>query len=282
MVYCSDVKYFHHLCSSIISLVESSKSSLKIYILSKDISQHHIDIFGLESICRDHELVLIRADLGFSDLKTGLHFSEAIYLRLCIPLVISEVKALYLDSDTIVLDDLSDLYNADLGDFALAAALDDGFYGNELLDLHCDEYFNSGVLLINLDYWREFNVGERCLDFAKNNPEKINWPDQDALNYILKGLWFEIPISYNFQDASFEKRCPSSNYLPKIIHFTGENKPWSKKCTHAYRDKYLHFRGKVAPSASKFSMLIRHHRIYFRYLLDFFYLKRNGMLYKKM
>ncbi|WP_202799349.1 glycosyltransferase, partial [Treponema sp. JC4] len=83
-------------------------------------------------------------------------------------------KVLYFDCDIIVVDSLMELYETDISDFSLAAAFDvecDDICRYNRLDYPFkDGYFNSGVMLINLDYWRKHSISEKALKFVMENP----------------------------------------------------------------------------------------------------------------
>lgn len=85
-------------------------------------------------------------------------------------------KLLYLDCDIIVRHSLKDLWNYDIKDYAIGCVpdmyTDDISPYNRLKYLPQDGYFNSGVLIINLEYWREHNVKELFIDFIRNYKER--------------------------------------------------------------------------------------------------------------
>jgi lipopolysaccharide biosynthesis glycosyltransferase len=100
-------------------------------------------------------------------------------------------RALYLDSDIVVMGDISGMLHLDLSQYPLAAALD-AFDASPLFKRKISlgqsvPYFNSGVMLLNLDRWRSENIGRRALDFAATNPQYIVYWDQCALNNIIRG-----------------------------------------------------------------------------------------------
>ena len=112
-------------------------------------------------------------------------------------------KVLYLDCDIIIEDSLNDLWNEDISNYAVGAIPD--FENNNVkissrlgYDVG-DGYFNSGVLLINMKYWREHRVTNLFLDFAKTHLNELNFHDQDILNHEFHQLKKELPIKYNFQ-----------------------------------------------------------------------------------
>ena len=118
-------------------------------------------------------------------------------------------------------------------------------------------YFNSGVLLMNLDYWRKHNVAQQLIDYLRQYPERCWFPDQDALNAVLEGKVKFMDYRYNMQGEMLSHRCylklsaQKWNALdaavnhPSIIHFTDINKPWYKESRHPYRMEYQHFAASI-------------------------------------
>ena len=72
--------------------------------------------------------------------------------------------------------------------------------------LHYDRsysYFNAGVLLINLDYWREHKVDKQCVKYFQTYPERILFNDQDLLNVVLHKDKVFVPLKWNMQDGFY-------------------------------------------------------------------------------
>lgn len=179
-------------------------------------------------------------------LRVDGHMSIATYYRLMAPRILSIdiKKILYLDSDIIVRRSLTDLWTTDLRDHALAAVQE--FYWDQRKPFveipPGSKYFNAGILLINLDYWRRNKIGERAIDFIINNPQKVNYWDQDALNALLVNRWINLPPIWNVQvnrwsdlewidlptilnvydDTEARKLVANA----AIVHFVGPVKPW--------------------------------------------------------
>jgi lipopolysaccharide biosynthesis glycosyltransferase len=189
------------------------------------------------------------------DFPVSGHGSVAAYLKLMIPdiLPFGLDKVLFIDSDTVVVNRLSDLWAMDLKGKSLAAVgehkfccLDHGYEHGE--------YFNSGVMLIDLGRWRESKIVEKGLVFAKENPHRLRHWDQDVLNAVFQGDWLAIDERWNAcphlfglngaYDLSPNSLTESENTAiknPAIVHFAGPGplKPWHASCTHPYKQVYL-------------------------------------------
>lgn len=153
-------------------------------------------------------------------------------------------KVLYLDGDIIVRHSLLPLWNIDLGENALAAASDcsSGIkeYYNRLKYPFELGYFNSGVLLINLKYWREHQVLKDFESYMEKHVDAIKCHDQDVLNVSFCDKKIFIPLKYNLQNIFLKKKQNTFDYWklekelleayadPCIVHFTTSDKPWRK------------------------------------------------------
>lgn len=185
------------------------------------------------------------------------HITIATYYRLLLPLILPEKidKILYLDADIIVRGNLMPFYDSDIEGYAVGAVTDmsSGLITmfNRLRYSERLGYFNAGVLLINLKYWREHNIFGECFEFAKNYPDRIKFHDQDILNYVLRERKKFFPLTYNFQDTfmydlpsisleKYEDELLATEKNPVVIHYI--MKPWFKKCIHPYKGEFLKYK----------------------------------------
>lgn len=186
----------------------------------------------------------------FSRFSTLSYISKATYARLLLPEVLPQKvdRLLYLDADLLVLDDLRDLWECDLGDAPVAAVLDLIDPGLKLGSHpwqgvpRVKDYFNAGVLLIDLDRWRGEQVAERALDYLRAHPH-TPFSDQDALNVVFDGCWKRLDARWNFQDHSATRllRLPPEK-RPAIAHFVGGLKPWKATSMNPNARLYDEFR----------------------------------------
>lgn len=190
------------------------------------------------------------------------HFGVVAYFRILIPDLLpgSVHRAIYLDCDTLVLDDVGKLWDSDLRGRCLGAVqdlflprLEIGLRRHRSLGLPGRaKYFNSGVLVMDLDRWRSGNIGEKVLDHIERNREYIRFPDQDGLNAVLAGKWTEIDVRWNSPlHVLMFRSWKSSPYdrktyfdllsRPAVVHFTGGPKPWQPGCQHPRKFLFLHY-----------------------------------------
>jgi lipopolysaccharide biosynthesis glycosyltransferase len=163
------------------------------------------------------------------------HLSLAAYYRLLAPSLVSESRVIYLDSDLIVCSDLNKVWETDLDGRAVAACSNVGIpsrlgeipsWREQGLNPN-DPYFNSGVLLMDLDKWREDNVAQSVLANITHYEGVYEFADQDGLNAVLSDNWLELDGGWNAQisnDAFDLTTVPVAEV--GIIHYTGDFKPW--------------------------------------------------------
>lgn len=190
--------------------------------------------------------------------KSG-RFTLSTYMRCFITRILPEniSKILYMDCDILIRGNIDGLWNTDISGYAIGA-VDDmwALRGNfERLGIPPeDSYFNNGVLLINLDYWRKADVYELSLQTIKEHHQKLQFHDQDIFNMLFHAKRLELPVQYNMQDAFFRMRRQwiqprlqndIDHFLasPTIVHYTGSHKPWEYKCYHPFRKEYLEYVG---------------------------------------
>ena len=165
-------------------------------------------------------------------LYTRDYYSKTTYFRLFIPNLYPQYdKVLYLDCDIVLLRDVAELFNIDIGDNLVGAAPDDVIQTYEVFQEYVEKvvgvadfrnYFNAGVLLMNLDELRKYNFQEKFL----YSLDKIKFSvaqDQDYLNRLCKGRVKIIDKTWN--------RMPISNIEVdekdlKLIHYNLAFKPW--------------------------------------------------------
>ena len=123
-------------------------------------------------------------------------------------------------------------------------------YYNRLRYYPEEGYFNAGVLLINVDFWRDNMMEKVFLEYAADNSDRIFHHDQDILNFTLKDVKGRLPLKYNVQDGFLyterhflewpcEEELKEAQTHPALVHFTGRFKPWSDMCNHPWKADYL-------------------------------------------
>jgi lipopolysaccharide biosynthesis glycosyltransferase len=160
------------------------------------------------------------------------HLTSAMLLKCLGPPLLdgSENAILYLDSDTIVLTDLSELAEADL-DSSVIAAVEDRYVKSNPIGQPADSYFNSGVLLIDKYRWEQARVSERFVEALSREGHLVNYPDQDLLNFVLSGSIHRLDRKWNWMVGEDVKDFRTADVHSvinhaSILHFVGPTKPW--------------------------------------------------------
>ena len=258
---CTDNNYVMPCMVTIASVLQQN-DDCHVFVLTEHLSESNKSKFKTlaEYYHQKIEVKEISSRI-VSGLNESSRFPKSIYFRFLLPEILPEEdRVLYLDCDILVRENISDFYNTDLVGYACAAIEDQR--GDDIT-IHnrifmFSRYFNSGVLLMNLDYWRKHNVAQLFIDYLRQYPERCWFPDQDALNAVLEGKVKFMDYRYNMQGEMLSHRC----YLqlsaqkwkeldeaisnPAIIHFTDINKPWYKECRHPYRLEYQNLATSVA------------------------------------
>lgn len=154
-------------------------------------------------------------------------------------------RVVYLDCDVLVLDDIATLQDIDMQQRPIAAVMNLQNGPGERLGLPYTDYFNSGVLLVDLARWRErdvLNDAERRLTAAPATTWR--YPDQDALNLIFRD-WHPLPLRWNMQPyaypaverqaahyAEWRQQLIDAIARPAVVHFIGATKPWHAASRH--------------------------------------------------
>lgn len=232
-----DDGYIPFLAVSLQSLIENSKKEnfYLIKILYTNISeenQRKIQKFEQENVSIEFVDLNYYIEKIKDKLYTRDYYSKTTYFRLFIPNLYPQyTKALYLDSDIVVLEDVADLYNTNMENDLVAAAPDDVIQTIEVFQEYAEKvvgvadyknYFNAGVLLMNLDELRKFDFQEKFI----YSLDKIKFSvaqDQDYLNRLCKGRVKIVDPNWNRMPIAREKENQGDI---KLIHYNLAYKPW--------------------------------------------------------
>lgn len=206
-----------------------------IKVLHTDVKEEHIkQIKKFENENVNIEFV----DLNYyikkveGKLYTRDYYTNTTYFRLFLPELYPQYdKVLYLDSDIIVVGDISELYNTDMGTNLVAAAPDDIIQKNKVFQDYAElvvgvskyqHYFNAGVLLMNLDELRKFKFQEKFLYLLSTVKFSVA-QDQDYLNRLCKGRVKLVSHDWDVMPYVNDETKPEDI---KLIHYNFAYKPW--------------------------------------------------------
>jgi lipopolysaccharide biosynthesis glycosyltransferase len=232
-----DDEYIPFLAVALQSLVDnsSSKYQYSIKILNTNIANDNkekIKKYERENV--DIEFVDLNYYIGKvkDKLYTRDYYSKTTYFRLFIPELYPQyTKAVYLDSDIIILSDIADLYNIDMETNLVAAAPDDVIQTYDVFQEYAEKvvgvsdykrYFNAGILLMNLDELRKFHFQEKFLYLLSTVKFSVA-QDQDYLNRLCKGR-------VKIIDNTWDKMPIGGDTIKReelhLIHYNLAFKPW--------------------------------------------------------
>ena len=235
-----DERYAPYLSTAIASLIEytSKDKFYEINVVYHDISRRSLK--KLEKLSEGHNNVEIittemqESLVGISDRKsTRLKadcFTPTIYYRIFLPEMFPQYdKGIYLDGDIIVLADVAEMFEIDLEGNILAACTDMSTQSNALFCKYFDEavgvphedYFNSGVLLMDFKTMRDEEFCEHFLYLLNTYDFDTVAPDQDYLNAMCMGRVKKLDIKWNTMPTNVKKEKK-----PKIVHYNLFFKPW--------------------------------------------------------
>lgn len=237
-----DDAYIPYICVTIKSIIENNKEDvLYFHILSDFLSDKMLRL--LNEVIEGYANVSLKVHIIDNNRLIGLKdsWSMQAWYRVFLPNVLDQNlhRVLYLDADTVVTGTLSDLFSLDMADKSIAAVLDIESYNLKTFNRcgydYRKKYVCSGVMLMNLDYWRKHHLTEFIVDWAKKNVNKIQFPDQDAINYVCQDSKILLPLKYGILNCFFyNQEILNSEYQaeikecilnPIIIHYAGQN-PW--------------------------------------------------------
>lgn len=262
VVIASDNNYAAHLGALVSSIVDnfSKDRFLDIIILDGGITEHNKSLLT-RLMVTNSSIQFLELSSEFSNQSTHMHFSKATFYRLILDkLIVDREKVLYIDCDTIVLDDVSKLFDTDLGENAIGAVYDyimhhfcqmgipsidftGGSKAKDYLQKYVglkdwDKYFQAGVILFNLEKMRKMDLSDVMI---KSLLDKRYWfLDQDILNKYFLGKVTYLDASWNVVNCGHEiyeglseqqiKELQSAEHFPKLIHYAGyETKPWNNR-----------------------------------------------------
>lgn len=259
IVFICDEKFAMPLCVALTSLKKNKRLNTiyNIYIL-----YDKLNIYSQDQILKlngdDFSIAFVRATcMNWLDninteaiLGKDISANKVAMAKFFISDIFDNIdKILYLDSDILVLKDLSDLYQKDVGDYyaAVVPELDIGeFDYMERLGIRNRHYFNSGVMLLNLKKMRQESISAKLMNYRVNG---LNYyMDQDTFNVIFGDQVLYLGYEYNCLNKHYEQLLfERENYLKRerysevnILHFASKYKPWVYLLPNA-SEIFLHY-----------------------------------------
>ncbi|MER2507866.1 MAG: glycosyltransferase family 8 protein [Amaricoccus sp.] len=254
VVFCASANFFQHVAVAVTSLsTYSSDEELVVHVVSCDGSVNDEKrLRDCLSLIKNCELnIYIVSDNNIKHLFFDSRITKESYLRILVPNILPQSlrRVLYLDCDIVVLDDVRPLWTHDLGGKVMGAVPD--FMMQVSGQPRGPAYVNAGVLLIDLEKWREMNLTEKMLEYAAEHREYLEYHDQDVINSVLYGKMDNLDLRWNVHAAVYRYsrrglgamrvKLDSARKRPAILHYTGVQKPWLFRSEAPKRAAYYRF-----------------------------------------
>ncbi len=295
VVYSTDENYARHCGVSIYSLFDNNKNvdEIDVYIISNDLSKETKENFFMISKEFNRKIFFVEIDNIYEEFTKNNDFPKSAYARLFTENISDKIdKILYLDCDTVIVNDISGLWNTDIDEYYFAGVQDPiQRFNVELVGLSKEyRYINSGVLLINLKKWREDNLKNKFVECMERFNGKVPHHDQGVLNIVCKDRIKYLSPKYNLMP---ELICMNSKQLKRIykmknfytdeeileanknkviIHYITKwyNRPWYGSCTHPYKNFYIEYLSKTNFNKDLLSGKLKSRIIFQKYLFENF------------
>jgi lipopolysaccharide biosynthesis glycosyltransferase len=246
-----DSKYHKYAINSILSMLLSSRpdSHYNYFIIHDDTSLNNQEIDQLKQLKEiiNFSINFIKIDENsikgkqFYNLESKRldRFSKYSLWRIYLHHFLQLERVIYIDPDTIILSDLTPLFNYDLQDNLIAAVPDWGQYflnSKRESNLYTTyPYFNSGIMLMALQKIKNTKI----IDEYQCSAFDSSFPDQDVLNMVFRTRTSF--LGYNWNRLTLNSRIYYRDILPNIIHFSGIFKPDKKDSKNYLFPEYLEF-----------------------------------------
>ncbi|WP_213804770.1 glycosyltransferase family 8 protein [Granulicella sp. dw_53] len=235
VAFCSDpnMELALHVAASSVLRHLSPGITPKFYLLLTDFSAVQVRKLHLtlDRLDKPYELILLETpNVEIFHKLRPFHGSFAAYYRLLLPDMMPERRFLYLDLDTITNIDIAPLFSIHMQGHALGFVAD-GFVKYALehqffqsLGMNPDgPSFNSGIMLVDTDQWKQDHCFQKILAFCNAHPDALVAADQTALNALYWDDCFHLHGDFNIELSTVSRQ---KELRAGIYHFVGSPKPW--------------------------------------------------------
>lgn len=222
------------------SLRMHTNEDVTVFLLNHSLNESEVQQFEkyLTSKCKMSLAVIDMSETALDQLPLGnLHFSIEMYYRILAQFVLPDTvdRILWLDADIVLLNDPSEFYFQDFDEMKYVVCADSmnaSKYVQECVSklslpgTHI--YFNSGVMLMNIEKLRQSTNIEYIIEQCHRLSDRLTYPDQDILNYLYsKQVKYADWKKYNYQ-LTHIKRIPEHEESDIVVlHYSGAVKPWN-------------------------------------------------------
>ena len=231
----TDDNYVPYLDVAIRSLIANASKDYQYKIIVLNTGLNKENVAKVEAL-ENENFTIEFADISsvidhiVHKLPNKYHFGLATWYRLFIQSLFPQYKkVIYIDCDLIVLGDISKLYFTDLEDNYVAGVVENwilhspifSYYTKEAVGVESKNYINAGVLVMDLEKFRENKIEEKFVELINAYNFNVIDPDQAYINYLCHGKIKYLPFEWN--------RTPLKNVVcenPNIVHYALGAKPW--------------------------------------------------------
>lgn len=245
-----DRNYLNGFLALVGSLIKNHSDGLfELHVITDGLSPNEKENIRDRVVNSGHRLTFYDVEPSLvKQFVTQGQWTSVVYYRLFFSMLINRPvrRLLYLDCDTIAINSLWSLYSVDLGNHPVGAVYDNYVKTQPYIGIISEgDYFNSGVLVIDLEKWRDEKISERCFAYLLSHPERILYVDQCALNAVLKNNWKKLEPRYNLMyswlpEGVGKTRLDQVLKESVVIHFTLQ-RPWNMLCRNRLRQLYFRY-----------------------------------------
>ena len=239
--------------------INNPGENIELYLIHRNIPEKSLEKLRIQCRSFHYPLHLIQVDASFfQNAPVSKRYPQEMYYRLLAPhLLPGDLdRILYLDPDTLVINPLRPLWETDLNGNLFAAASHTGVteIANNVnrLRLGTDsDYFNSGVLLMDLKLGREKILPEDVFFYFSEHSASLLLPDQDILNAMYGNQILEVDDAiWNYDARNYNSYLLRSSGKADldwvishtaILHFCGRAKPWKPGYPYRFGILYKHY-----------------------------------------
>lgn len=262
LLFTLDENYTEPLITMLGSIFATNRgTAFDVYILHASLTEE--TLARIARLCARHasRMVPVRVEEGrFAGAPVVGHYTTAMYYRLLAYALLPDTldKVLYLDPDILIINRLDALYQTDVSGYLYAAAshsdpvgVTDAVNRVRLDQYESDGYYNTGVLLMNLERQRAYMREDEMMAFVEKYRKELILPDQDVLNAMYGDKVLKLDDNlYNYDARWYEAHRVISGGIMDldwvmqntvVLHFCGKNKPWHKGYSGRFAALYKHY-----------------------------------------
>ncbi|AIG66192.1 glycosyltransferase family 8 protein [Weissella tructae] len=265
LLFTIDERYMAPLQVALVSIKENNPNQdMRVWIVYESVSEVKIESLRTLTNKLGYDLNVVQVDgSNWSDAPIEDRYPKEMYFRLLAGEILPKeiTKVIYMDPDILVINSIRELWDLDMGEYMLAAATHTGVIDvttpiNKVrLDIK-HGYYNSGIMVINLEKAREIVRWADISDVIQEHGNMLLLPDQDILNYLYGKYAIEIPDEKWNYDARMYTRYLTASLGERdihwvmentvVLHFCGKPKPWDKKHDNRFTGLYLDYLKKTS------------------------------------